>query len=527
MAVSCSILNYDKPILFAKEELLKYTARVGQDISYSFVLGLEQDFFEQGLIKQSEFKDEPIGDFFRFVQKGSEIYIIGSNARSVLYGVYHICKKFFGYKWVNFLSKEKSEYKEVCFIKSEIHSGKMVRRGLVIENYDDISFLLKVIDWAAKHYLNELFFTFMLWDKVQHVVEKEIEKRGLTITIGGHSMHYLLKSISVSEKKQIDFSDDSWKGLLIEKINNYVIETPSVSRLSLWPADFGIEDDDHFLARYIEFTEQVKNQIPRIEVEHIAYNAGLSWDMLELPGNLDSSKTVNTLFAYWGRNYQQSFTNEERAFKALQKWCHVTKASQQEITIFEYYSDHFMLGDLFPPLFHRIHEDIEVYSKLGIKQMVNLIVPYLPKENAKQIDFNFPWESLQLMNSYYFARLTWGDSIEDIEEDFYSIFHEHQKFVKEVLEKLESALSEVSKWNVPLFPSRLIDPEKVESFDDLHLIISDLKRWKRELEQLKVHSDLEMKDPFSLIAFYLNYVCEKLEDYLHQWNDKVDVGGRA
>ncbi|MEH7388022.1 hypothetical protein V7147_21880 [Bacillus sp. JJ1521] len=524
MAVSCSILNYDTPIVFAKEELLKYVAQTEQSISFSFVLGLEQNFIDKGLIERA---GELSVDSFRFVQKESEIYIIGSNARSVLYGVYHICKKLFGYKWVHFLSKEKIESKEVRFLPSEIHSGKMVRRGLVIENYDDTSFLLQVIDWAAKHYMNELFFTFMLWDKVKHIVEKEITKRGLTITIGGHSMHYLLKSISVSEKRQIDFSDDSWKALLINKIKNYVEKTPSINRLSLWPADLGIEGDQHFLARYIEFTEQIKNQIPSIEVEHIAYNAGLSWDMLELPDDLDSSKTVNTLFAYWGRNYQQSFTNEERAYEALQKWCHVTNATQQEITIFEYYSDHFMLGDLFPPLFHRIHEDIEVYFKLGIKQMVNLIVPYLPKENAKQIDFSFPWESLQLMNSYYFARLTWGDAFEDIEEDFYSIFEEHRLFVKEALEKLEAALSEVSKWNVPLFPSRLIDPEKVEQSDDLHLIISNLMRWKSELEPLKVHPDSEMNDPFSMIVFYLNYVCEKLEDYLRQWDCKVDVGGKA
>lgn len=524
MSVSCSILNNDLPIVFAKEELLKYANQVGQPISYSFVLGLDQDFIEKGIVEQSEFKDEPTVDGFRFVQKESEIYIIGSNARSVLYGVYHICKKLFGYRWVHFLSREKIESKEVRFLPSEIHSGKMVRRGLVIENYDDTSFLLKVIDWAAKHYINELFFTFMLWDKVKHVVEKEIEKRGLTITIGGHSMHYLLKSISVSGKKQIDFSDDSWKGLLIDKIRSYVEKTSSIKRLSLWPADIGIDDDQHFLAHYIEFTEQIKKQIPGIEVEHIAYNAGLSWDMLELPDELDSSKTVDTLFAYWGRNYQQSLTNEERAYEALQKWCHVSKATQKEITIFEYYSDHFMLGDLFPPLFHRIHEDIEVYSKLGIKQMVNLIVPYLPKDNANQMDFGFPWESLQLMNSYYFARLTWGDAFRDIEEDFYSIFDEHQIFVKQALEKMETALSEVSKWNGPLFPCRLIDPEKVEKADDLHLIISDIKHWKNELEQLKVPSSSGINDPFSMITFYLNYVCKKLEDYLCQWNDKVDVG---
>ncbi|MEH7236016.1 hypothetical protein [Bacillus sp. JJ1562] len=519
MSVTCSILTDETPVVFAKEELLKYAGQVGQPISYSFVLGLAHDFIEKGLVERSTLHDSSV-DTFQFIQKESEIYIIGSNARSVLYGVYHACKILFGYRWVHFLAKEKIKIKDSVILPA-IHSGKLDRRGLVIENHDDTSFLIQIIDWAAKHYINELFFTFMLWDKVKHVIEKEIEKRGLNITIGGHSMHYLLKEISNSDKKQIDYSDDSWKSSIIARIKNYLEKTPSIKRLSLWPADIGINDDDHFLSRYIEFTEQIKKQIPSIEVEHISYNAGLSWDMLELPDDIDSSNSVNTLFAYWGRNYQHSFSNEERAYKALQKWCQATKANQKEITIFEYYSDHFMLGDLFPPLFQRIHKDIEMYTKLGIRQMVNLIVPFLPKEDALELDYRFPWESIQLMNSYYFARLTWGDAFEDIEEDFYSIFDDHQMEAKQALKKMEAVLSEVSKWNVHLFPSRVIDPEKIIEFDDLHLIISDLEYWKNELERLKVDSILEIDSPYSMITFYIGYVCEKLKYYLREWNDKV------
>ncbi|WP_010281377.1 hypothetical protein [Bacillus timonensis] len=244
--------------------------------------------------------------------------------------------------------------------------------------------------------------------------------------------------------------------------------------------------------------------------------------MLELPDRFDSSKTVDTLYAYWGRNYQQSFNNEERAYNALQKWCQLTKDTHKEITIFEYYSDHFMLGNLFPPLFHRIYEDINLYSKLGISQMVNLIVPYIPKENVNERDFQFPWQSIQLMNSYYFARLTWGDDFEEIEKDFYSIFNEHQIVAKNVLTKMESTLSGVSKWNVPLFPSRVIDPEKVKECEDLHRIIYDLHKWKNELEPFKVDFNSEMKDPYSMITFYLHYVCEMLEIYLQEWKEKVE-----
>ncbi|WP_045523015.1 hypothetical protein [Neobacillus niacini] len=519
-AIICTILNDETPIKFAKEELHKYAEEVQQPINYSFVLGLDKDFIQNGLIDQPLFQDGGSIDAFELLQKESEIYIIGTNPRSVLFGVYHVCKKLFGYKWVSFFSNEKIKYHDQKILVPTINSGKMKRRGLVVENYDDPDFLLQLIDWAAKQYINELFFTFMLWDKVKHIVAKEIIKRGLSITLGGHSMHYLLKEMSVSEKKQIDFADDSWKGLIINKISDYCDETTSIERLSLWPADIGIEDDQPFLGHYIEFNEQIQKLLPKIQVEHIAYNAGLSWKMLELTDNVESLKSVNTLFAYWGRNYEQSFANEERAIKALQKWRDAANVRQKELTVFEYYSDHFMLGDLFPPLFKRIHEDIELFYELGIEHIVNLIVPYLPKQNAAELDLLYPWKSIQLMNGYYFARLSWGDAFEEIENDFYSIFEEHQSEVKQALGKIENLISEVSKWNVPLFPNRIIDPEKVENHIDLHLIINEIIKWKNDIEQIKGNAVKDIVDPYSMVCFYIHYLYEKLDDYLSKWNEK-------
>jgi hypothetical protein len=518
--VICTILNDETPIMFAKQELLKYAKDVQQPIDYSFVLGLEKDFIQHGFIDQPLFQEGGSIDAFQLIQKESEIFIVGTNPRSVLFGVYDVCKKLFGYKWVSFFPNEKIKFDAQKILVPTINTGKMKRRGLVVENYDEPDFLLQLIDWAAKQYINELFFTFMLWDKVKHVVTKEIEKRGLSITFGGHSMHYLLNGISVSEKKQINFADASWKDLIINKIRDFCSETSSIERLSLWPADIGIEDDQSFLAHYIAFSEQIKIQLPQINVEHIAYNAGLSWKMLELTDDVKSSKSVNTLFAYWGRNYQQSFRKEERAINALQKWRDATNVTQKQLTVFEYYSDHFMLGDLFPPLFKRIHEDIELFHQLGIENIVNLIVPYLPKENAAQLDLLYPWKSIQLINGYYFARLSWGDAFDEVEKDFYSIFEEHQAEVKQALGKIETVISEVSKWNVPLFPNRIIDPEKVENHHDLQLISNEIKKWKNDIEPLKGNAVKDIVDPYSMVCFYINYLYEKLDDYLSKWNDK-------
>ncbi|ALC91375.1 hypothetical protein AM500_17395 [Bacillus sp. FJAT-18017] len=518
--IQCTILNENPVVRFAKDELIKYAEPVQQTIPFSFVIGVYQDFLERNLIDENT-NAEGSADTFQVLEKDSEMYIIGSNPRSVLFGVYHICKKLFGYKWASFLSKDTLNYIGNNADTAGMISGKMKRRGLVLENYEDTDFLLQLIDWSAKHYINELFFTFMLWDKIKHAVAEEIEKRGLMITLGGHSMHYLLSESSASEKKQIDFSNDGWKSVVIDKIKGYCSESSSIKRISLWPADVGIEDDQHFLTHYIEFTEQLKKQLPNISVEHIAYNAGLSWEMLELPDEEESSKSVDTLFAFWGRNYQQSFMKEERAYEALQKWRSVTNASDKELTIFEYYSDHFMLGDLFPPLFQRIRDDIEFYSQIGIEQIVNLIVPFIPKSNATNEDMVYPWKSIQLMNSYFFARLSWGDSFEDIENDFYAQFGNHDSEVKQILGKLETALSNVSKWNVPLFPNRLIDPEKVEAFDGLEKIINEIKSWISDFEQLNGKPVDNISEPNSLISFYVHFTGKKLNAYLSEWEAKA------
>lgn len=522
-SIQSSILSEAPAVKFAQAELLKYAEQVSKNLSYSFILGQEQDFLQNGLMKMPVFHIDETIDAFQLLENGNDIYVIGSNPRSVLFGVYHALKKIFGYKWVHFSSKENAVDTMRFQRQSPIIIGKMKRRGLVVENYNEPEFLLQLIDWAAKHYINELFFTFMLWDKVKHILVKEIENRGLSITIGGHSMHYLAEGLSEAGKKQIDFSDDKWKSQIITKIKEYSRETSSIKRISLWPEDVGIEDDQQFLARYISFTELIQQQIPEVAVEHIAYNAGLSWDMLELPEDIPSSKSVHTLFAYWGRNYQQSFNKEDRAIKALENWCLATKAKDREITIFEYYSDHFMLGNLFPPLFQRIQDDLNLYSRMGIDQIVNLIVPYIPKAGADETDSLYPWKSVQLMNDYFFARLSWGDSFIEVEEDFYSIFGHHHSEAKRALKSIEKVLSEVSKWNVLLFPYRLVDPEKVELHEELHLIVDDLKKWKQEIDPLKGKAVTDLDDPYSMISFYIHYLFEKLKNYLFAWEEKESI----
>ena len=125
------------------------------------------------------------------------------------------------------------------------------------------------------------------------------------------------------------------------------------------------------------------------------------------------------------------------------------------------------------------------------------------------------------MNSYYFARLSWGDTFGEIEQDFYSIFGEKKMEARQLLQKREAVLSEVSKWNAPLFPSRLIDPEKVDTFADADLIVKDIINWQNMLEPFKSWTAGGMPNMDSLVSFYVHFAENKLEEYLRKWEEKA------
>lgn len=517
-------LSFDKTIRFAAEELQKYVRKIDHHTDFTFVLGLVSDFMNNGLMKCSRIRVGDI-DAFEIVRDNQNISIIGSNPRSVLFGVYHVCKYLFGYRWVSFFDEDQGVFRPQPTDLTGVFQADLKRRGLVIEYYDDPDFILKIIDWAPKHYINELFFTYILWDKIKWLVKDEISKRGLHLTLGGHSLHFLLENHEMPVSKQLDFQDLSWQEILIGKLKKYCEETEEIDRVSLWPPDIGVKNK-RFLSDYLSFIARIQNCLPNIKAEHIAYNAGLSWEMLELNEYIDRPYPVDTLFAFWGRNYGQPYHKEERACNALQDWRKKTAEQNQELCILEYYSDHFMLSELFPPLFQRINEDMAFYKNLQIDGIVNLIVPFVPKNNADRLDVIYPWKDVQLMNAYYFARLAWGDDYCSIEKDFYSVFGEKEEQWKQRFKQLEEVLSHVSKWNVPLFPYRPVDPGKA-NVSSAAKLIKDLKIRKEKMKDVFVQIDggvpeklLKMQDVGKL---YIYYVYKKLENLEAIWLKKLDV----
>lgn len=423
-------------------------------------------------------------DAFVVIEHNNRVIFTGKNERATLYAVYQYARDRLNMAWIY----PGEEAISTVGIDRDVELGTIIepafqRRGFVYETLKDEAYLTAVVDWLAKNKLNELFLTFSLWHHLRDALLPELEKRGTALTLGGHSMQFFTEAIrslglnadgsapAFVGKKQLDYADESWQNKIIDDIIEYCRSIPMLTRISLWPEDTAVSgqgangEADPFLQLYIRFSERLQAALIRagmnIQVEHIAYNAGLSWEMLELPESMESSARIDTLFAYWGRDYSQRWLDversaEKRANRALSRWNEQTASKQKQLTIFEYYSDHFMLSYMFPHLSKRIYDDLQYYRSIGIRAIVNLVVPY------PQADETYSWKWAQSMNSYVFARAAWGDAYEHILEDYKCCYPEnHREEAFKLLEHTGKLCSKLSYYNVPLFPSRVVDMAEV------------------------------------------------------------------
>jgi hypothetical protein len=407
-------------------------------------------------------------DGFAVIEDEKHVWIIGKEERSLLYGVYDFCAKKLGYSWVHLSEKRQHPSAKNTACQEE---PLFKRRGNVIETVNDPIYINRLIDWGVKNGLNEFFFTFFLWDKIKKYVEGELAKRSMNVTLGGHSLSFLIEE---KGHQALHFLKDiGLQDRVIKRIKDICRESPVVTRVSLWPEDVGIgkEENAAFMPAYIAFTEKLKEALGKlnVQVEHIVYNAGLEWNMLERSGGTEASGEADVLYAYWGRDYSRSLHHrgggQARAAASLKDWRAETMKNGRSFTVLEYYSDHFMLSELFPPLLNRMKEDMDDYKKLQVDGILNLIVPcHLKSERLA----DYPWKWIHQLNNYMFAGLSWGKEYSALAGDYRSFLGEEHF---STLLKLEKIIARHTVWNVPLFPARVVDPEKVKSREDGREII--------------------------------------------------------
>ena len=486
-------------------------------------------------------------DGFALIRSEHDMWIIGNEPRSILYGVYMYCKKQFGYQWID-LDKETivnphSPKKEELYI----HEPMFARRGNIIETINDPGYINTLIDWGVKNGQNEYFFTFFLWNEVKSYVTSALRKRDVQVTLGGHSLSYLLREIQKDtnenmlkqEEKLKFFAENTYlQDKVIQKIVAICLENKVITRISLWPEDIGIDEKNAsgFLPTYIRFTEKMKEALDKeglhVEVEYIVYNAGLSWNMLEREKQTEASDQVDALYAYWGRDYSSAINSSDsrqvRAYQTLQDWNEQTKKCGKSLTVLEYYSDHFMLTELFPPLLMRIQQDLHDYKQLTINGVLNLIVPTHQKQHYPELEVNYPWKWIHHFNNYVYTRIAWGEKYEVIAEEYFTVFNEDKAAFHEMLLELEKLLSQHTKWNAPLFPARVVDPEKVREPMSQLKIPSYLRDVYEHLAKLDMTETelllvIQTKDNFKsfttkeMMSIYFYYLKKGTEIYSTAW----------
>lgn len=480
----------------------------------------------------SDFSDD-----FIIGESGQQLVLSGRSERSTLYAVYQYAREQWGMNWIypgedkpTFAFRDdsdslRSERRMQRFVR---YSPGFERRGFVFETIDDLPYMKDMVDWLSKNRINEIFFTFMLWDRIGDGLAADIERRGMNVTLGGHSMKFFLERTgeNVSDghaehhpytaKRQLNYRDVSWQHALLDDLAAYCRNVPNLTRISLWPEDVAAQAQVGFLQGYICFTEKLRERLGAaglsVEVEHIAYNAGLSWHMLER-GSMPTSPAIDTLFAYWGRDYREKLDeyqreSDRRARTSLVDWAAELKKSGRSLCVFEYYSDHFMLSPLFPALPKRIAEDVAYYKELGAAGITNLVVP------CREVK-DHPWKWNHVFNSYVFCRTVWGDELADILNDYYGYYPASQSAaVRGLFEAIENAAAGLTYWNVPLFPSRAYDADQAQASPETEeAVTSMLNRIRDTVQPL-----LSALDPQSAPYRYGRDLAELSAEAGRRWN---------
>lgn len=486
-------------------------------------------------------EDTGFSDEFFIRETEDQLVLSGKSERAALYAVYQYAREAWGLHAIypgttpSIFAMDPSPQHQTAIVpkpgiqRIRRYAPRMERRGFVVETINDPPYLKQLLDWFAHNRINEIFFTFTLWDQVGAELAPEIVKRGIQVTLGGHSIKFFLNHQKGQDpqaqadhpytaKAQLDFRDIGWQLPMVQQITEYCRHVPNLTRISLWPEDIADRQTEHFLANYLQFTERLNACMQAFEldiaVEHIAYNAGLAWNMLEL-GETRPSGAADTLFAFWGRDYRYGYEDhprdgERRAGAAIEQWSCELEQTGRKLTIFEYYSDHYMLSNLFPFLPHRIMDDVAYYEQRNVLGIVNLIVPYRGPDS-------YPWKWVHGFNSYVFCRALWSDDLVEILNDYYSCYPERMRpAVRALFEMIEAKLSVLTSWNIPLFPARAVDPEKAAASKEQREVIlatlAEIGSSIQALQQLQEAFASE-QEPYR----YARHIVEYSEKLYQRW----------
>lgn len=475
--------NASLPEIFAGKELQRYVKKVtGVLLPIHSAPSAGHEYIQLGVSLAGISLQ---GDEHAVVRRDKRIILTGGSPRGVLYAVYAFLEKFLGLRWFHLCEETLATkvYIEVE-IEDEIFRPVFKERGIVMHGFE----LDGMIEWMSQNKLNSIFFNFGIWDREKERLRPKLEERGIWLTLGGHDLGFFLSPKKYfaehpewfacrdgkrTGEGQYCFLNQKLVSTLVDKIITYCREEEALRKICLWPMDTGkvCQCDDcskqSFNYNYIVLIDALKNALDKVglkvEVEHIAYNAGLNFEMLAVPAATSNPFKSHTLFAYWGRNYSEPFRNattssDITARNMLLDWLKSCKDRDTDLTVFEYYTDFWMLSQLYPlSMSQVIADDMKYYHQEGVSAVCTLVVPCQYGVFEKQ---HFPWEWLMGLNAYLFAKLSWNPmaDVALLVSDYCSNYYGAEKTrAMRWLNTLEEQLPKISRLNVPLFRLRFMD----------------------------------------------------------------------
>lgn len=211
--MNVNVIFENETTLYAKEEFLKYARMMDKNADLEISLGLLSDFG----VSEDGIEDAWSDDLYDIrIEKGKG-YIAGSNARSILFGVYAFFKSA-GCEWVrpgkdgDFVPKY--DISNHSFVKRKLADMKF--RSQMIEGAISVEHTLDSVEWMAKLGYNSFFIQFVhpyvfykRWyhhyfnrlkekenisheqmEEFTYEIERAIKKRGLLLHNLGHGFFF-------------------------------------------------------------------------------------------------------------------------------------------------------------------------------------------------------------------------------------------------------------------------------------------------------------------------------------------------
>ena len=254
--IVCSVTS-SKIAKFAASELSRYlqlvlnkkisTSAKLEENKINIVLDRNQS---EVVIAADPSKNDNSKDWYVISPKKNNIYLVGSNDRSLLYAVYEFLESL-GCRWVapNFdYNKKSSEYvptlEKLHLPIAEVNSNaKFHYRSLFytlpVDKYGKNKLsLIAIIDWMAKNKMNVFSVNISSYFDLPKELFEAAEVRGIEIATEGHSWNFLSKKFNINYNRQLCTDSN-------DIINKIAMSTAKISAHGYIPKYLGPWGEDN------------------------------------------------------------------------------------------------------------------------------------------------------------------------------------------------------------------------------------------------------------------------------------------